>query len=211
MHNCPSFGEGQGNGSSPSNWLFQVSTLLVALHSLCTGVRLFSVCKAKKAERAADAYVDNMGNTYVDKDKQKDETPTTICDSIQYIAQMWEQLLYGSGRELCPKKTFWWLIWWIWKDGKEMLATKSEVNINMNTMFGKEDTTTTIKRRNCTVMAKDLRVLVKPAGDYCPEFEQRKDISIQVTQHTKNASLSTKNAYKLYWNIWLPSMQYPLA
>eukprot|EP00957_Ditylum_brightwellii_P037028 2803640-Ditylum_brightwellii.AAC.1 len=48
-HDCPSFGEGQGKRSSPSNWLFQVSTLFAALHSLCTGVRLFSVCKTKKA------------------------------------------------------------------------------------------------------------------------------------------------------------------
>eukprot|EP00957_Ditylum_brightwellii_P192457 14652351-Ditylum_brightwellii.AAC.1 len=85
-HNCPSFGEGQGKGSSPSNWLFQVSTLFTALHSLCTDVRLFSVFKTKEAERVADAYVDNMGNTYVDKDKQNDETPTAICDNIQHIA-----------------------------------------------------------------------------------------------------------------------------
>eukprot|EP00957_Ditylum_brightwellii_P040994 3103457-Ditylum_brightwellii.AAC.1 len=129
-----------------------------------------------------------MGNAYVDEDKQKDKTPTIICGNIQHIAQMWEQLLYGSGGKLCPKKTFWWLIWWIWKNGKATLETKSEVNINVNIMFGKEDTTTTIKRRNCTVVAKDLGVLINPAGDYCPEFEQRKDISIQVTQCTKKAS-----------------------
>eukprot|EP00957_Ditylum_brightwellii_P029015 2192074-Ditylum_brightwellii.AAC.1 len=45
---CLSFGEGQGKGSSPSNWLFTVSTLLAALHNLCTGVKLFSVCQKKE-------------------------------------------------------------------------------------------------------------------------------------------------------------------
>eukprot|EP00957_Ditylum_brightwellii_P022338 1685773-Ditylum_brightwellii.AAC.1 len=92
-----------------------------------------------------------------------------------------------------------------------MLATKSEVNINVNITLGKEDITTTIKWRNCTVAAKYLGVLVDPAGDYCPEFEQRKDISVHVTQCTKKASQSTKNAYRLYWNILLPFIQYPLA
>eukprot|EP00957_Ditylum_brightwellii_P159404 12133988-Ditylum_brightwellii.AAC.1 len=29
---CPNFGEGQGKGSSPSNWLFTSLTLLAALH-----------------------------------------------------------------------------------------------------------------------------------------------------------------------------------
>eukprot|EP00957_Ditylum_brightwellii_P132361 10093364-Ditylum_brightwellii.AAC.1 len=45
---CPSFGKGQGKESSSSNWLFTVSTLLAALHNLCTGVKLFSVCQGKK-------------------------------------------------------------------------------------------------------------------------------------------------------------------
>eukprot|EP00957_Ditylum_brightwellii_P024364 1838924-Ditylum_brightwellii.AAC.2 len=143
---------------------------------------------------------DNTGNTYVDEEKQKDETPTTIRDNIQHIAQIWEQLLYGSGGKLCQKKPFWWLIWWIWKDWKATLATKSKVNINVHIMFGREDNATTVKQRNCTVAAKDLGVLVNPVGDYSPEFEQRKDISIQVTQHTKKVSLSAKNAYQLYQN-----------
>eukprot|EP00957_Ditylum_brightwellii_P015090 1138281-Ditylum_brightwellii.AAC.1 len=123
------------------------------LHSLCTGVKPFSVCKRKKAERVADAYVDDTGNTYINEEKQKDKTPTTICDNIQHIAQTWEQLLYGSGGELCQKKTFWWLIWWIWKDRKATIATKSEVNISVNITFGREDNTTTIRRKNCNVAA----------------------------------------------------------
>eukprot|EP00957_Ditylum_brightwellii_P122278 9324913-Ditylum_brightwellii.AAC.1 len=61
---CLLFGEGQGKGSSPSNWLFTVSTLLAALHQLCSGVKLFSVCRGKSASRVADAYVDDTENTY---------------------------------------------------------------------------------------------------------------------------------------------------
>eukprot|EP00957_Ditylum_brightwellii_P070200 5332981-Ditylum_brightwellii.AAC.2 len=54
---CPFFNDGQ------------------ALHSICTGVQMFSVCRSKKAERIADAYVDDTGNTYVNEETQKDETP----------------------------------------------------------------------------------------------------------------------------------------
>eukprot|EP00957_Ditylum_brightwellii_P009472 715059-Ditylum_brightwellii.AAC.1 len=46
----------------------KVSTLLTALHRLCMGVQVFSVCKRKKAEKVADAYVDHTGNTYVNKE-----------------------------------------------------------------------------------------------------------------------------------------------
>eukprot|EP00957_Ditylum_brightwellii_P075445 5734022-Ditylum_brightwellii.AAC.1 len=36
-------GEGQGKTSSPSNWLFQSSTLLKSLEEQCTGLCLTSV------------------------------------------------------------------------------------------------------------------------------------------------------------------------
>eukprot|EP00957_Ditylum_brightwellii_P042872 3245283-Ditylum_brightwellii.AAC.1 len=51
--NNKKFGEGQGKTSPPSNWLFQSLTLLNALHLLCKGIFLFSVCK-KFVERRVD-------------------------------------------------------------------------------------------------------------------------------------------------------------
>eukprot|EP00957_Ditylum_brightwellii_P161640 12306952-Ditylum_brightwellii.AAC.1 len=91
------------------------------------------------------------------------------------------------------------------------MATKSDIDMKVNIKFGQDDTTTTIKRKNCNEAAKNLGVLVNQEGDFCPEFERREDISIQVTQRLKRSSLSAKNAYRLYQNIWFPSMQYLLA
>eukprot|EP00957_Ditylum_brightwellii_P160690 12233657-Ditylum_brightwellii.AAC.1 len=159
MPDCPSFGEGQSKGSSPSNWLFTVSTLLAALHQLYTGIKLFSVFQNKKAERVADAYVDDTGNTYVDKEKQMEETSESIRDSLQHIALTWEQLLFGSGGHLFPKKTFWWLIWWSWKDGKAAMTTNEELDMNISIKFGCDQSETTIKRKNCNEAVKDLGVL----------------------------------------------------
>eukprot|EP00957_Ditylum_brightwellii_P103510 7886698-Ditylum_brightwellii.AAC.2 len=59
------FGKGQGKTSSPANWLFQSSMLLSALHHLCIGIHLFSVCHKCVAKQVAEAYVDDMGCAYV--------------------------------------------------------------------------------------------------------------------------------------------------
>eukprot|EP00957_Ditylum_brightwellii_P159134 12111435-Ditylum_brightwellii.AAC.1 len=91
---CLSYREGQGKVSSPSNWLFKVSTLLAALHSLCTGLKMVSACKHKKANQVANTYVDGTGNMYVNEEKQKEETPEIIRDSMKSIAQTWETLLF---------------------------------------------------------------------------------------------------------------------
>eukprot|EP00957_Ditylum_brightwellii_P057630 4370219-Ditylum_brightwellii.AAC.1 len=37
--------EGQGKTSSPSNWPFQISTMLSALHRLVLSINMVSVCK----------------------------------------------------------------------------------------------------------------------------------------------------------------------
>eukprot|EP00957_Ditylum_brightwellii_P049950 3786243-Ditylum_brightwellii.AAC.1 len=43
--------EGQGKTSSPLNWLFQISTMLGALHCLVLGINMFSVCKQYVEDR----------------------------------------------------------------------------------------------------------------------------------------------------------------
>eukprot|EP00957_Ditylum_brightwellii_P141129 10751688-Ditylum_brightwellii.AAC.1 len=69
----------------PGNpWLYKLR--LAALHNLCPGVKLFSVCQNRKVERVADAYANDTGNTYVNEEKQSDETPEIIRDSLRHIA-----------------------------------------------------------------------------------------------------------------------------
>eukprot|EP00957_Ditylum_brightwellii_P116868 8914755-Ditylum_brightwellii.AAC.1 len=62
----PKFGEGQGKASSPSNWLFLNSTLLAALHVLCTGISLTSICTKYKIKWTAESYVDDTDVTTMD-------------------------------------------------------------------------------------------------------------------------------------------------
>eukprot|EP00957_Ditylum_brightwellii_P022391 1689424-Ditylum_brightwellii.AAC.1 len=62
--------------------------------------------------------------------------PVTIWESIGKIAQTWEQLLFGLGGKLSPKKTHWWLIWWIWEGSKAKIATKEEMPIDLRITVG---------------------------------------------------------------------------
>eukprot|EP00957_Ditylum_brightwellii_P077960 5926042-Ditylum_brightwellii.AAC.1 len=116
----------------------------------------------------ADAYVDDTGNTYVDEEKQADKTLESIRDSLWHIVVTWEQFFFGSGGRLCSNKTFWWLIWWNWKDGKATMTMKEDLDMNISLKFGCDQSETTIKRRNCNEAVKDLGVLVSPKGDFSP-------------------------------------------
>eukprot|EP00957_Ditylum_brightwellii_P208622 15358271-Ditylum_brightwellii.AAC.1 len=51
--------EGQGKTFSPSNWLFQMSTMLGALHHLVLGINMFSVCKQYVEDCVAESFNDD--------------------------------------------------------------------------------------------------------------------------------------------------------
>eukprot|EP00957_Ditylum_brightwellii_P110239 8408305-Ditylum_brightwellii.AAC.1 len=76
------YSEGQGKTSSPSNWLFQISTMFSALYSLVLGINMVSVCKRYVEDRNAESFVDDTDCTYLDQQDQENETPTRICDRL---------------------------------------------------------------------------------------------------------------------------------
>eukprot|EP00957_Ditylum_brightwellii_P108696 8290758-Ditylum_brightwellii.AAC.1 len=53
------YGKGQGKTPSLANWLFQISTLLGALHKLVQGINMVSVCSSYVESRVAEAFVDD--------------------------------------------------------------------------------------------------------------------------------------------------------
>eukprot|EP00957_Ditylum_brightwellii_P012273 927229-Ditylum_brightwellii.AAC.1 len=89
--------------------------LLNALHALVSGIALYSVCKKVFSNRVAESYVDDTDCAHIDQKDQQNKTPVRIRDRLCKIAKVWEQLIYGSVSELSRKKTYWWLIWWIWE------------------------------------------------------------------------------------------------
>eukprot|EP00957_Ditylum_brightwellii_P118965 9073548-Ditylum_brightwellii.AAC.1 len=65
------YGEGQGKTSSPSNWLFQISTMLSALYCLVLAINMFSVCKQYVEDRIAEFFVNDTDCTYLEQHDQK--------------------------------------------------------------------------------------------------------------------------------------------
>eukprot|EP00957_Ditylum_brightwellii_P184498 14052776-Ditylum_brightwellii.AAC.1 len=66
----------------------------------------------------AKAYVSNTDCTYVDQQDQAIESPTCMQNRLKKIEQVLENLIFGSRGQLSHDKTYWWLIWWIWENGK---------------------------------------------------------------------------------------------
>jgi hypothetical protein len=206
----PKYGEGQGKTSSPSNWLFQSSTILLALHALVTGVLLTSICNRFKSQRVAESYVDDTDCMYCDQSAQNKDTDV-ISAKIQHTAQTWETLVFGTGGALSLKKTCWWLLHWTWDGGKATMSTVAQAPARIAITLGRSAIPTTVTRKEPNQSVKQLGVLVNPAGSFAVELERRVKYSTSLATRLRRVNMTPMNALRLYRNIWLPSCQYPLA
>eukprot|EP00957_Ditylum_brightwellii_P080886 6152743-Ditylum_brightwellii.AAC.1 len=87
-------GEGKGKISSPSNWLFQSSTLLKSLEDHCSCLYLTSVNQKYVSACVAEGYVDDCDADTADQQTQQSDTPDIITKHMQNIAQTQADLIY---------------------------------------------------------------------------------------------------------------------
>eukprot|EP00957_Ditylum_brightwellii_P139589 10638747-Ditylum_brightwellii.AAC.1 len=91
------------------------------------------------------------------------------------------------------------------------MATKTDLLLDLMIKIGKEDLPTAINRKYPTDSIAQLGLLNNPAVDFEDEAIKKEKRSIQIVNRMKHKSLSSKNAYRLYQNVWLLSMQYSMA
>eukprot|EP00957_Ditylum_brightwellii_P184053 14020394-Ditylum_brightwellii.AAC.1 len=162
---------------------------------------MFSVCKQYLENQVAEFFVDDMDCTYLDQKDQENETPTRIRDRLYSIAQTWENLIFGSGGSLSHNKTYWWMIWWIWDGEHAKMATSTEVPMDLSIKFGNSQSPRRLLRKEPFDPIPQLGLKNNPAADYSEDIKDKRGISHAITHHLKNSTISSRNAFHLYWNI----------
>eukprot|EP00957_Ditylum_brightwellii_P171587 13063476-Ditylum_brightwellii.AAC.1 len=91
------------------------------------------------------------------------------------------------------------------------MATKADVQLDLSIKFGNATALTTLKRKEPSKSIAQLGLKNKPAADFHDNIDAQFAQSKTITTRLRQTSISSKNAFRLYRNIWLPKMQYPLA
>eukprot|EP00957_Ditylum_brightwellii_P124842 9516315-Ditylum_brightwellii.AAC.1 len=112
---------------------------------------------------------------------------------MKNVAQTWENLLFGSGGKFSQDKTFWYLLWWIWDQGRPTLARAVRVPADLEITIGRD---TTLRRIQCLdpdQLIKQLVLLITPLGNFTAEYERRKKISVALADRARKSFISPKN------------------
>eukprot|EP00957_Ditylum_brightwellii_P189539 14427932-Ditylum_brightwellii.AAC.1 len=91
------------------------------------------------------------------------------------------------------------------------MATKEELPIDVSFQFGNETTKKGLKRKDPIESIGQLGLKNNPVTKFLEDINDCHKISKAITTRLRRSSISSKNAFWLYRNIWLPKMQYPPA
>jgi hypothetical protein len=73
-------------------------------------------------EQNADSFVNDTSNGCNDVHLETAMPYAKMIANGQACAQIWERILYSSGRALELKKCFWYLVHWQWVNGRPKMA-----------------------------------------------------------------------------------------
>eukprot|EP00957_Ditylum_brightwellii_P066753 5065876-Ditylum_brightwellii.AAC.1 len=91
------------------------------------------------------------------------------------------------------------------------MATSAEVPMDLSIKFGNSQSPRWLKCKEPFELIPQLGLKNNPAADYSEAIKDKRGISKAITHCLKNSTISSRNAFCIYWNIWLPKMQYSLA
>eukprot|EP00957_Ditylum_brightwellii_P083381 6338591-Ditylum_brightwellii.AAC.1 len=91
------------------------------------------------------------------------------------------------------------------------MATKEGLPTELSIQLGNETTKKRLKRRDPTESIGQLGLKNNPAAKFLDSINDHHKTSKAITTRLRCSSVSSKNTFWLYRNIWLPKIQYPLA
>eukprot|EP00957_Ditylum_brightwellii_P198430 15121818-Ditylum_brightwellii.AAC.1 len=83
--------------------------------------------------------------------------------------------------------------------------------MDLSIKFGNSTSTQWLKRKEPHKSIPQLGLKNNPAADYSNASTAKLGISKAITHHLKYSTILSRNAFRLYQNIWLPKMQFSLA
>eukprot|EP00957_Ditylum_brightwellii_P034055 2580037-Ditylum_brightwellii.AAC.1 len=85
------------------------------------------------------------------------------------------------------------------------MATEEEAPAELKVQIGRDSHMSTIQRKEPKATIKQLGVNTSPTGDFSQAHKVKRDYSIAIVNRSRKAFIMPKNAYRIYYNVWLPS------
>ena len=112
----PLQGLGQGNGCGPAGWAIVSTPIINLMRAAGFGATFLTAISVSLVAFVCYAFVDDTDIVHTAQDVYT--TGEDIMRQMQTVIDHWEGGLRATGGAIVPKKSYWYLIDWIWERGK---------------------------------------------------------------------------------------------
>jgi hypothetical protein len=121
----PLQGLGQGNGCGPAGWAIISTPIINMMRVAGFGATFLTAISVSLVVFVCYAFVDDTDVVHTAQDvNTKGEE---ILRQMQDVIDHWEGGLRATGGAIVPKKSYWYLIDWIWQGGHWRYATQEDI------------------------------------------------------------------------------------
>ncbi len=201
-------GVGQGNGSGPPTWSTVSSRMFEVLHiNKYTTKFTAPMDQQLNLTIAGFAYVDDS-DIIAATEFQND--PELTVKKMQKAIDCWEGTAKVTGGALEPSKSWWYLVFFEWKDGEWTYGSPNTL-VN-DTLTAKDKTGERVELQHLPSDKAQtmLGVELAPDGNNDAQFKKLKQKAEQLGEHIRTGYLEHSEAWLALRTMAMKSIEYPL-
>ena len=193
----------QGNASGPTIWSVLSSVIFDILHRRGFGVHFCSAISKELFIIVGFSYVDDCDLF------QSGEDPEEVLASMQALIDSWGSLMEVTGGALRPDKSWWYLVEYVWKQGK-WVASDAGQDLNLQAT-GPNGRVENLKYLSASKSAEMLGVWMSPSGDKTKIISVLKEAAVDWASKVSLGRPSRSAAWTALTTNISAKLKYPLA
>ena len=204
----PLQGLGQGNGCGPAGWAIISTPIINMMRVAGFGATFLTAISVSLVVFVCYAFVDDTDVVHTAQDvNTKGEE---ILRQMQDVIDHWEGGLRATGGAIVPKKSYWYLIDWIWQGGHCRYATQEDIPGELTIRDTCGTKRVVLKRYDPDIAKETLGVFLAMDGN-------NKDEIIKLRNKTEEFAEQLRTGVINKWDAWyaitvtiMKTLEYPM-
>jgi ribonuclease HI len=204
----PLQGLGQGNGCGPAGWAIISTPIINMMRVAGFGATFLTAISVSLVVFVCYAFVDDTDVVHTAQDVHT--TGEDILLQMQDVIDHWEGGLRATGGAIVPKKSYWYLIDWIYDRGNWRYATQADIPGDLTIRDTCGTKRVTLKRYDPDIAKETLGVFLAMDGN-------NKEQIIKLRHKTEEFAEQLRTGVINKWDAWyaitatiMKTLEYPM-
>ena len=199
---------GQGNGAGPTMYALVSTPVLNMLRTKGCGAFFRVAITGDQIRFVGYAFVDDTD--LFASSEHEEATGTEVAVALQKSLNLWEGGIRATGGAIEPDKSFWYLIDFVWHQGKWRFAMEEDCPAEL-TVRDLNGEIKVLKRLHPSQAERTLGIRLAPDGSWNEEFKYLRDQGKKWADNIRAAHLPKHLVRQSMLTTIMKTLEYPLA